>query len=129
MHRGFLRENFVLNPAVLILLRNLAPARGLCNGTRLILHQATRRVLEVKILGREHNSEITFIPRISHIPFTQPGMTFRLHHRQFPVRLAFALTINKAQGQSVRHVGLDLHEPMFFHGQLYVALSCATSRK
>jgi hypothetical protein len=113
----------------LILLRNLAPARGLCNGTRLILQRATSRVLEVKILGGEHNGEMAFIPRISLIPSTQPGMTFRLRRRQFPVRLAFALTINKAQGQSVRHVGLDLHEPVFSHGQLYVALSRATSRR
>lgn len=113
----------------LILLRNLAPAQGLCNGTRLILQQATGRVLEVKILGGQHNGEIAFIPRIALIPSTQPGMTFRLRRRQFPVRLAFALTINKAQGQSVRHVGLDLHEPVFSHGQLYVALSRATSGK
>ena len=113
----------------LILLRNLAPARGLCNGTRLTLQQATGRVLEVKILGGEHDGELAFIPRISLIPSSQPGMTFRLRRRQFPVRLAFALTINKAQGQSVRHVGLDLHEPVFSHGQLYVALSRATSSK
>jgi ATP-dependent DNA helicase PIF1 len=62
----------------LILLRNLAPARGLCNGMCLILIQATHRVLEVKILGGQHNGEVTFIPRISLIPSTQPGMTFRL---------------------------------------------------
>jgi hypothetical protein len=55
-------------------------------------------------------------------------VTFKLRRRQFPVRLAFALTINKAQGQSVRHVGVDLCEPVFAHGQLYVALSRATSR-
>ena len=113
----------------LILLRNLAPARGLCNGTRLILIQATHRVLEVKILGGQHNGEVAFIPRISLTPSTQPGMTFRLRCRQFPVHLAFALTINKAQGQSVCHIGLDLHEPVFSHGQLYVALSRATSHK
>ena len=46
---------------------------------------------------------------------------------QFPVRLAFALSINKAQGQSVKYVGLDVHVPVFAHGQLYVALSSATS--
>ena len=113
----------------LILLRNLAPARGLCNGTRLILIRATHRILEVKILGGQHNGEVAFIPRISLTPSTQPGMTFHLRRRQFPVRLAFALTINKAQGQSIRHVGLDLREPVFSHGQLYVALSRATSSK
>ena len=83
----------------LILLRNLAPARGLCNGTRLILKRATARVLEVQILGGQHDGELS------------------------------ALTINKAQGQSVRYVGIDLREPVFAHGQLYVALSRATSHK
>ena len=36
------------------------------------------------------------------------------------------MTINKSQGQSVANVGLDLHTPVFSHGQLYVALSCYT---
>ena len=39
------------------------------------------------------------------------------------------MTINKAQGQSLQHVGLDLREPVFAHGQLYVTLSHATSSK
>lgn len=54
-------------------------------------------------------------------------LAFKFSRRQFPVQLAFALTINKAQGQSVKYVGLDLHIPVFSHGQLYVALSRATS--
>jgi ATP-dependent exoDNAse (exonuclease V) alpha subunit len=45
---------------------------------------------------------------------------------QFPVRLAFTMTINKAQGQSVKWVGLILWTPVFSHGQLYVALSRCT---
>ncbi|PCH35462.1 hypothetical protein WOLCODRAFT_80859 [Wolfiporia cocos MD-104 SS10] len=36
------------------------------------------------------------------------------------------MTINKAQGQSARYIGLHLHIPVFTHGQLYVALSRAT---
>ena len=51
----------------------------------------------------------------------------KFRHHQFPVWLAFAMTITKSQGQSVANVGLDLHTPVFFHGQLYVALSCYTS--
>ena len=43
------------------------------------------------------------------------------------MRLAFAMTINKSQGQSVKHVGLFLKQPIFSHGQLYVALSRCTS--
>ncbi|KAL1659251.1 helicase [Schizophyllum commune] len=37
------------------------------------------------------------------------------------------MSINKAQGQSVKYVGLDLRSPVFTHGQLYVALSRATT--
>jgi ATP-dependent exoDNAse (exonuclease V) alpha subunit len=54
------------------------------------------------------------------------GMPFTLRRVQFPVRLAFGMSINKAQGQSLDHVGVDLTTPVFSHGQLYVALSRAT---
>jgi hypothetical protein len=81
----------------------------------------------VNILGGQCHSKVALIPRIALSLLMQPSMTFCLRHRQFPVRLAFAMTINKAQGQSVHHVGLNLHEPVFSHGQLYVALSRATS--
>lgn len=42
------------------------------------------------------------------------------------MRLAFAMTINTAPGQSMDHLGADLTTPAFTHGQLYVALSRAT---
>lgn len=37
------------------------------------------------------------------------------------------MTINKSQGQSVKNVSLDLHSPVFTHGQFYVAVSRVTS--
>jgi hypothetical protein len=86
------------------------------------------RVLEVKIIGGDHHGKIEFIPRITLLPTEDnANFSFWLKHRQFPVRLAFLITINKTQGQSVRRVGIDLWIPVFSHRQLYVALSQATS--
>ena len=111
----------------IILLRNLCPAQGLCNGTRMVVVRMSRRVLEVRLIGGEHHGEHAFIPRITLSPTEgQTGFAFALKRCQFPVNLAFALTINKAQGQSVKKVGIDLRIPVFSHGQLYVALSRAT---
>lgn len=39
------------------------------------------------------------------------------------MKLAFAVTINKSQGQTFERIGIDLRRDVFNHGQLYVALS------
>ena len=112
----------------IILLWNLCPSQGLCNRTRMVAVWASRRVLGVKLIGGEHHRETAFIPRITLTPTEgQTGFTFVLKHHLFPMNLAFALTINKAQGQSVKEVGINLQVPVFSHGQLYVALSRATN--
>ena len=62
------------------------------------------------------------IPRISLSPTDSP-LPFKLRRRQFPIRLAFAITINKSKAQTHSRVGLYLPRPCFSHGQLYVAFS------
>ena len=69
---------------------------------------------------------IAFIPRIKFEP-SNGELAFQLCRRQFPVHLAFCMTIKKSQGQSVKHLELDVWTPVFTHGQLYVALSHCTS--
>ena len=46
---------------------------------------------------------------------------------QFPISAAFAMSINKSQGSTLKKVGLYLNEPVFTHGQLYVVLSRVAS--
>ena len=110
----------------LMLLRNMDQNSGLCNGTRMILLDIKSRVLQCCILGGKHAGKIVFIPHITLQPSNE-DLPFSLSRRQFPVRLAFSMTINKSQGQSLHHVGIDLRKPVFSHGQLYVALSRCTS--
>ena len=112
----------------IMLLRNLDPSKGLCNGTRLRVLLIRRKVLKCVIISGEakYAGKVVFIPRITLAP-TAEDLPMPLRRRQFPVRLAFAMTVNKSQGQSLKRVGLDLRSPVFSHGQLYVGLSRCTS--
>ena len=110
----------------IMILKNLDAAHGVCNGSRGVLTRCRNRVLEVELLTGSHAGERIFIPRVCNQP-TDGQVAFKFTRRQFPIRICFAMTINKSQGQSVRHVGLNLTKPAFTHGQFYVAISRVTS--
>ena len=103
-----------------MLMRNLNPKDGLCNGTKLVfIRSMENKVLECQIVG---SLRTVFIPRISFIP--KPGeYPFEWKRRQFPIKPAFAITINKSQGQTLKNAGVWLRTQVFAHGQLYVACS------
>lgn len=70
---------------------------------------------------------VAFIPRITLNTGEHSKFPFILYRKQYPIVVAFVITINKSQGQSFEKVGLYIHRPLFSHGQLYVALSRATN--
>ncbi|GBN59694.1 hypothetical protein AVEN_26112-1 [Araneus ventricosus] len=95
--------NLKVCPSIM-LLRNLYPSK-LCNGTRLCVSKHMANVIQATILTGNTKGESVFIPRIPLIP---SDMTFEFKRLQFPVRLAFAITINKTQDQSLKVTGINL---------------------
>ena len=103
-----------------MILRNINPRQGLCNGTRVIFDKClNNKLLQCRIV---ETNQVVLIPRITFIPKANE-YPFEWQRRQFPVRPAFAMTINKAQGQTLRYAGVWLRGDVFTHGQLYVACS------
>uniref|UniRef100_A0A8R1IC08 ATP-dependent DNA helicase n=1 Tax=Caenorhabditis japonica TaxID=281687 RepID=A0A8R1IC08_CAEJA len=65
------------------------------------------------VFGGSNKGKDTFVPRIT--CYEDKNLPFHLKRTQFPVKLAFAISINKAQGQSFGRVGLYLPEDVFAH--------------
>lgn len=108
-----------------VLMRNLDPPR-LCNGTRLCVREIGNKVIRASIMMGVYKGEEVLIPQIPIIPTDLP---FLFKRRQFPLKQAFAMTITRAQGQTLKVVGVNLEKPCFSHGQFYVACSRVSSRR
>ncbi|KAL8621594.1 hypothetical protein ACOMHN_026265 [Nucella lapillus] len=107
--------------APIILLRALQPPK-INNGTRCVVKRLQSNMIEATIACGPFQGEAVLLPRIPLEPTDSP-LPFTFRRLQFPIKPAFALTINKSQGQTFSVLGADLREPCFSHGMFYVAVS------
>ncbi|XP_058796683.1 ATP-dependent DNA helicase PIF1-like [Phymastichus coffea] len=115
-HELRLRKN-----CIVMLIRNISIHEGLCNGTRLRVLDFSKHLLKCEVLAGDKSNNIVFLNRISLFCINEYPFTFK--RRQFSVKLAFAMKINKAQGQTFENIAIVLRRDVFNHGQLYVAMS------
>jgi ATP-dependent DNA helicase PIF1 len=108
--------------AIVMLLRNFDVNQGLCNGVRLIVRRLQNHTIDCEVATGSNKGNRVLIQRIT-LTTSDPFFPFKLRRHQFPIRLSFAMTINKSQGQTFDRLRLLLPQPVFSHGQLYVAFS------
>ena len=109
------------------LMRNLMLSRGCATGVPFIVLSVGRHIVEcMNISPGPFFGEIEFFFRIK-IQVTLPGQ-FSFTRLQFPMRIAFAGTTHRFQGDSLDKDALlfaDARYPPFCHGQTYVLMSRA----
>lgn len=81
----------------IMLLCNLNQSEGLCNGTRLIVTALGHMIIEAKIMTGKNSGQTVLIPRIS-LTLKSTKWPFTLQRRQYPIKVCYAMTINKSQG-------------------------------
>lgn len=107
---------------VVLLVRNLNTKEALVNGTRMRIKCLHSNSIDCEILTGTSKGKRILIPRIN-LAYSGTILPFNFQRTQFPVIPAFGMTINKSQGQTFDRVGILLRQPVFTHGQLYVAAS------
>uniref|UniRef100_A0A183CCM3 ATP-dependent DNA helicase n=1 Tax=Globodera pallida TaxID=36090 RepID=A0A183CCM3_GLOPA len=115
--------------AVMMVIKNISVAHGLCNGTRVQIIALGNNIITCRyIQGPRAGTEFKMYRH--RFRFGGRGREATRHgavkwtRLQFPLRPGFVITTHKAQGQTLARVGVHLSSSQCFaHGQFYVAMS------
>lgn len=111
--------------AKVMLLKNLDVKKKLINGKRGVIESFERgyddeiNTIHIKFMGIDESVAIT--RTVCHSLIIGSGK--KVDFWQFPIKLAWATTAHKAQGQTLDKVAIHIGESCFAHGAMYVALS------
>ena len=115
--------------AQIMMIKNDVEKKRWVNGTIGVVQDLTDSTVVVNINGNIHEVTRNRWEKIQYVynentDHVEPHVigTFE----QFPLRLAWAITIHKSQGQTFDDVVIDVGHGAFAHGQVYVALSRCT---
>ena len=106
---------------VCIVLRAI-PALELATNTRIQIVRCEKNCVVATTLN-EPVERYVLIPRITFKFRLQYGESYQLTRVQLPLRLAYAMTYNKSQSQTLKQVLVDCTGEPFAHGHAYVAFS------
>jgi ATP-dependent exoDNAse (exonuclease V) alpha subunit len=120
-----------LKPGARVIFTQNDPSRAWVNGTMGSVHEVTERTLRVEVetasgSGLVANVKPTTWPRYQYAYDADSKRLIREEvgsYTQLPIAPAWAITIHKAQGQTLERAVVDLDRGAFSEGQTYVALS------
>jgi hypothetical protein len=113
---------FLKNGDVCLVMRPMK-ASGVASNTRVRIEEIKSRLIKARTL--DDADQIVYIPRMRFKFCLKYTSSFSMTRVQFPLKLCYAMTINKSQGQSFQQVLIDFSDDAFSHGHTYVSLSRA----